>query len=237
MFIFGGISHIILLGWSIVTVLFFCFKRESILKNYWKVWVFLFIIGIIPELSDYVIYMRAGYLMRPVPLGMCHASFYLTSILMFKYNRKVHIVTFLLSAGAAIALIVPITISGEPLNILRPYSYYSVHTYLIVANIAMMHRYKLVLTDKDYRFGIGCVLAIATVFNFSTLISGADELFFYGGPEGLFTDKIEFGILRVIGSYFTYTLIYSIPYLIYKIRFSSRDYSSYSLQQSQKESQ
>lgn len=216
MFNFLGATHALFLLLSIIGVTFTVVKREYILKNYKVFWFILLLIGVVPELTDYAIYIRQGDLMRPVPLGMCHISFYLTTFVMLKYNRRVHIISYFLMGGAALALIVSAPIDGESLSTLRPYSYYLVHFYLIAANLVLSYKHKLKLSFEDYKFGIVSVLILATSFILSTLITKNDNLFFFSGPEGVFIDNLKFGVLRTVFAYTAYILVYTIPYLAQK---------------------
>ncbi len=227
MFYIGGIYYLV---FEVVTFLFFVFlltKKEYILKNYRIFWLLFLIIPLVPELMVYGESIANNNIIRIIPLGMCHISVYLTTFLMFKYNRRLHVVTCILAAGGVISVIMPAPLEGVSLNVMRPYYFYLIHIYIIAANILLAYKYNFTMTIKDYLFGITWAMILCTSFIIISIFTGQDELFFFSGPSGLFTEDVPFGAPRAILAYIVYFSLYSMPYVVHRAYLALKNYESF----------
>ncbi len=215
MFTIGGTSYFIFQFIALSFFLFLLTKKEFILKNYFIFWLLFLIIPLYLELIVYIEAVRDNNYIRLLPLGICHLSIYLATFIMFKYNRKIHIILITLSSGAVLSLLIPAPLEGESLRVLHSYHFYLVHMYVVTIAILLAYKHNFTMNRNDYLYGISYAMIISTVIILISTITKNDELFFFSGPEGVATEEIQFGLVRAVSAYLVYFSLFSIPYVAY----------------------
>ncbi len=212
----GNIYYVLFEITLLTTLILILLNREKVLKHYKVISAVFILLGLGTELNDYIKEIAAsGNLERILPFGMCHLAVYTTTIIFFKYIRKLHIVSITLTAGAVLSIVMPAPLDGISMLTIRPYHFYFVHFYILIINILLAYKHNLIMTKKDYWFGISWTMLIATILIVISYLTNRDDLFFFSGPSGIFTENVEFGVFRAVTAYVIYFVLYSMPYIVY----------------------
>lgn len=205
--------HLAMLLLFVIITVFVVKKKELLFKHHRAVLVILFLMGPLLEIRYTLSKVMAGEWYQLLPNGMCHTAVILTTILLFKYNRKLNILGILLSAGGLLTIIVTFDIDGKSLLEFRTYHFLLVHYFSIIANIYLAMKHNLVITFNDYKKAMGWMYVILTYNFILNLILNINTVFFTSGPDGTgWVAEIPFGVGRVFITYSVYTVLYIIPY-------------------------
>ncbi len=217
MFYVGSMLHLVIELIILSIILFFVVKKQFVLKYYKVILVLWMAVSLSLEIEVYIKALMEGNVLRIIPLGTCHLSVYITTILVFKYNKQAHIISFMIIGGSYISLLSLAPIDGISLLRVRPYYFIIIHLYIIVLNIMLAYKHNLTISKKEYLKSIVIMLLIVTLYISLTPITGDDEMFFFGGPEGTPIDGVKFGWFRAVGAYIVYFLLFSMPYFVMQL--------------------
>ncbi len=212
---FGGI-HLIFCT-IFLLLIYLLIKKHEIFVKYNKITILcLLAIGPFLEFLYGVEKFHSGEFIYIAPRGLCQLALYLSTLLLFKYNRRIHVLTMTLSAGALISIIFSMTLNGQTIYSLRLYHFLLSHFFTVFTTIFLYFKHNFKFSIKDYKDGVIMALIALSLLEVSNLIIGIDELYFMSGPKGTPFGLIPAGIFRVVIGYIIYTIIFSIPFWTYR---------------------
>lgn len=81
------------------------------------------------------------------------------------------------------------------------------------------------MSFNDYVYGINWTMALCTFLIVVSAFTKRDELFFFSGPDGLFTEDVSFGLTRAGIAYIICFTLYSMPYVVHHAYLALKSYS------------
>lgn len=208
-----GSFHLLMISIFILIIILVFRNKELLVKHDKYVRVALFIIGPLIEIIFVSRSISTDQFWRAIPNGMCQTGVFVTSLMIFKYHRRLNILGILLSAGGVLTIIASFAVDNQSLLAFRPHYFLWIHFFIVIGNIYFALKHNLVITRKDYSIAMFTMLGILTYCYMLNLAININTVFFTSGPHGTgWIDKYPYGVSRVIITYLVYITLYSMPY-------------------------